>query len=236
MDSETIQDLYLRLTGLLLKSGRPNDAWLSMERSKARTFLEMLQGRKFQEDTGRPRSAELAALEKKIIALRFELSPDNASTLRGAGREPSAIQTELHDLESRFALARQQAGLTQSRSGQALSLQPLSIAQTQKLLPPKSALLEYALLGDSVAVFVVTPNSVERKLWKTDIKALRKNVLALRAALADPSADPKALIGDVSAALIQPLSIPAGVENLIVVPTAWLAYLPFQVLEREAAP
>jgi CHAT domain-containing protein len=233
LDNDSVQDLYARLTGLLTHAGLRDDAWQYVERAKARSFLEALQGRRAAPDATVPAVAELEKIEKHIADVRFELSPQNEDMLRAAGQEPAMLKLALKDLEAKFALARGEASLSQSRGGQVLSLQPPPIAQIQKSLGPHTVLVEYALLDGELTAFVVTSAGAEQLTWKADTTNLRRNVLRLRALLADPlSTDWRPLLDQVSKTVLAPVAgrIPQGTERILVVPAAYLNYLPFPVL------
>jgi CHAT domain-containing protein len=234
LDNESVQDLYSRLTALLSHAGLRADAWRYMERAKARNFLDALQGRRFAADTDpAPAVAELAKLEKRIADVRFQLLPQNEEMLRAAGREPAILKRGLSDLEARFTLARDEASLLQSRSGQVLSLQPVPLARIQKSIGPHTVLVEYALLEGELTAFVVTRTCADQLIWKGDTTKLRRDVLRLRALLADPqSTDWPALLEQISKTVITPVAakIPQGTQQILIVPAGYLNYLPFPVL------
>ena len=233
LDNDSIQDLYTRLTALLTHAGLRDDAWQYIERAKARSFLDALQGRRAAPDTAVPGAAELEKIEKHIADVRFQLSPQNEDMLRAAGQEPATLKLALKDLEAKFTLARGQAGLLQSRGGQVLSLQPPPLARIQSSLGLHTVLVEYALLNGELTAFIVTSTRAEQLTWKADTTNLRRNVLRLRALLADPhSTEWRALLDQVSKTVVTPVAgrIPPGTERVLVVPTAYLNYLPFPAL------
>jgi CHAT domain-containing protein len=84
-----------------------------------------------------------------------------------------------------------------------------------------------------VTAFIVTGLGSDQITWKTE-KSLRSNVLELRSLLADGNSGEqlRKLLDQVSAAIWKPVAakLPAGVVRLLIVPAAYLNYLPFQVL------
>ncbi|MDD5544002.1 MAG: CHAT domain-containing protein [Acidobacteriia bacterium] len=234
MDNSRVQELYQRLIALLSQSGRKAEAWDYLERSKARTFLEMFQGRRLQSGNATPQVAKLRMLENQIISLRLQLSPQAQAFVRGSGRDPSVLRDQLQELESRFTLARQQAALENSRAGQAVSISSPGLGDTQKHLPPSTALVEYSLLTDSLTAFVATRADTQQVTWKADPKKLRQDLLQLRSMLADPESgsDLDPLLESVSAAVLRPVleKLPGDIHHLLIVPAGYLSYLPFQVL------
>ena len=246
VDNAWVQDVSARLIALLIKRGRDADAWSYLERDKARAFLETLQGRRFAPDAApTPATQELATIEKQIADRRLALEPENDSVLRSAGRSPALIEADLHGLEAKFALARQQAALATTRAGQVLSLTPVSLDRLQTLLDPRTALIEFAVLPDALTAFIVTPKSSRQLTWQTDTDKLRKDVKRLRALLSAPQAatakpdeELTSLQTKVSATLlanVMPL-VPASTNHLVIVPSAFLLYLPFETLDAGGDP
>ena len=233
IDNQSVTELYGRLLATLTRLGRHEEAWQYLERSKARAFVETLQGHRFKEIAPPGATAELALLEKQIVNLRAELAPENDSILRGSGREPAILEGELSRLKARFTLARDRAGLNTLSSARAVSLDPPALRRVQTRLPPGTALVEYALLPDAVTVFIVTRSSSQQIVWNID-KDLPAKIFQLRSLLADSrSADRlEPLLKQVSNAIWRPVAarLPREVRTLRIVPAAYLNYLPFQVL------
>jgi CHAT domain-containing protein len=102
----------------------------------------------------------------------------------------------------------------------------------QRRLPPKSALLEYALFDNEAAAFVVTPSRIDHAVWTTDSAALSAGVRQLREALANPAAaELRTITAPLAAALLTPvIDRLRGVEHVIIVPSGYLSYVPFEVL------
>lgn len=234
VDQEAVQELYRRIVRLSLKGGRLEEAWAYLERGRARSFLETLQGRRVGGAQPGPAEARLAALEKRILDTRVDLAPEHEGVLRSAGREPMAMRAELRKLEQQFALARQEASLLSDRRASALALTPMSMAQAGAVLPPRSALVSYAILPDGLAAFVLTGGEPAVVTKVCDIGEVRGDVRRLRRLLADPNSgdelkDKRASVSRHVVELIAP-AIPSGTERLIIVPALWLTYLPFEVL------
>lgn len=236
LDQEAAGDLYRRLLTLLTQARSTDAAWRYLERGKARAFLEDLKELRF---APQPEAAagvkELAAVERRIQALRLQLLPQNEALLRGAGKEPALLHAELGRLEGRFALLRGQSALLSHRSTNALALEPLTLAAVRARLPAHTALIEYGILSNGLTAFVVTRTGAWQETWKLDTESLRKKVLGLRVLLTDErSASILAdAVKELSLAILAPLAarIPAGTQQIVVSPAAWLNYLPFHVLE-----
>jgi CHAT domain-containing protein len=234
LDDDSAQELYRRLATLLTTAGQRDAAWDYVERDKARTFLESLRGHKFAPAptaaSSTPEQKELASLEQQILSARVALSPQNEAALRGA----EVVQTRLHTLETKFALARQQAGLAQTRATQPLSLKPLRLADIQKLLPARTVLVEYTVLESSLAAFVVSRSSAAELHWEVDTRSLPAALRQFHDALASPDgADGlQTQMREMSELIFGPIAraLPPGTDSLLIVPAQGLAYIPFQAL------
>jgi CHAT domain-containing protein/tetratricopeptide (TPR) repeat protein len=234
-DNESVTELYQRMVAALTRLGRKNDAWRYVERGKARAFVEGLEGRKFHENIAEPAASKLAALEKKIVGLRVDLAPGNESLVRGAGREPAALKNDLNDLESRFALEREQAGLSASRGSRATQLEPPPSRAIEAKLARNTAVVEYSLLPDGLTAFVITKDSVDQVVWTANTKKLRASVLRLRTLLADGNSGDELgpVLKEVSETVWKPVAAKIGraITRLVIVPAEYLNYLPFQTLD-----
>jgi len=239
MDNESAQELYQRLVALLAATHQQAESWQYLERGKARSFLESLGGRRFQTASQPPAEVrELRSIEKQIEDLRVDLLPQNETILRSAGREPAQIQAQLRDLESKFTLAREQDALGSTRAGQSLALRPVGIERVRGILPPHSALIEFAILHDQLSAFVVTPGGMVQRTWPVKSADLRRQVLRLRVMLANPGSgeEMNGMLGKVADIVMAPLwnDMPKDATRLIIVPSGILYYLPFQVLPAPA--
>jgi len=241
VDGAAVQDLYRRQVRLLLDAGRQADAWNVLERHKARSFLEILHGRRFADapaDASPPRARRatdaLTTLEQEILATRSLLTPEGEAILGKSGRPPQALRAKLAVLEARFALARERIDSNNSRASQVLALRPASLHQTVARLPRGTTLIEYAVLERELAAFVVTRAGVHVVRWPVDTAALPKMVKQLRARLANPqpSDDVDDKLREAAATLIAPVlpAIPGGTRQLIIVPAEPLASVPFAAL------
>ena len=155
-DSDWISDLYGRLTAVLATQGRSQEAWQAAERGKARSFVDSLQGRGFQEEIPAQFQSELADLQKQMIGLRVRLAPDSGAARRDNDPSPDVLKNQLHQLETQFALVRDRAGLSRSRATQAVAQQPPALAELQtklKTIDKAAAIVEFAVLPDGLTAF-----------------------------------------------------------------------------------
>lgn len=236
-DSEWAADLYARLIGILTQLGRHQEAWQYTERAKARTFVESLQGRKFKDPAPPQSGGELADLERRMIALRLRIAPENDLLMGSSGESRDALKGQLLELENRFTLVREEQGLASSRASKAVSLDPPDLADIQavlKQLDHAAVLLEYAVLPDGLTAFVIGPASFEQVTWKVDVPELGNDVSALRRLLQEPhpGEELNLRLQRVGQSIWQPVAgkLPAGTRRLVIAPASFLNYVPFQTL------
>ena len=236
IDNDLVRDLYARLTGLLTYAGNSSEAWQSIERAKARSFMELLSGRNSaSRGDAAPELKEIDDLAQQILNVKIQLALDG-------GQPPSRstsdrnLQPELNRLEKQFALARHQASLQNTRAGQSVALGSIALDAAQELLPPDATLLEYAFLRDGITAFVVTRSDARQLHWRLDLNELKSSVTTLLPLLAEANsteAEVNAALARVSRLLIDPVArnLPHKNARLIVVPTGFLNYLPFEALK-----
>jgi len=240
IDSASVQQLYGRQIALLTAAGSREQAWEFLERNKARSFLETLNGRRFappptSSTTPKSPAGDLSQLEQQILAARLSLSPENESTLRDSGRTPEVLRGKLVALEASFAVARQQQTLSASRATQPLALRPITLVTAQAHLPAHTALIEYAILDHELAAFVVTHTSATELHWAADTTVLPIQLRTLSTLLSSPRAsedDLDAQLTSASTTLLAPVlrALPSDIDALIIVPTQSLSLIPFQAL------
>jgi CHAT domain-containing protein len=233
VDNEVVQDLYARLTRLQTDAGNAEEAWQTVEHAKARSFVEQL-GQRHSGPSATPELKEILELEKSILNVKVELAADAQSQNR-SGRDPNVLHSELYDLERRFSLARQQESLLKTRAGQTVALASISLTAAQRFLPNGTTLLEYAFLPDGMTAFLVTRAGTKQMRWKLDRRELERTVKEdLLPMLAGNSTQQEvdAALAALSRMIVDPVAknLPKG-QRLIVIPTGFLNYVPFEALK-----
>ncbi len=242
-DNEQIAELNRRLVALLTRMNLQKQAWQYVERGKARSFVESLEGKRFDRPaSGRsaPKSLldlDSAVLDLEIRALRKRISDDGLASSRGSAQiatQNASRREELRAAEIRSGLLREQSALSARRATQAVQLDPPTVQELQTKLGPSTALVEFAILPDALTAFVITRGTFEQLHWKIAGAALEQDVSKLRGYLGNPSSAQyvQPLLANVSAAVWNPvvLKFAAAVNRLIIVPAGYLNYLPFQAL------
>ncbi|MBI3209965.1 MAG: CHAT domain-containing protein [Candidatus Solibacter usitatus] len=230
LDDASAEDLYQRLIALLVQSGRIAEAWDTMQRAKARTFLEAVTSRRAA-TTSTGEQAAGKGLETEIAGLRLQLEPQQETVLRAAGREPGLVRGRLKELEAKLALERQQASILTS-GGPAMPSSSISMDEVRRQLAPGVALVEYTLLPNGLGAFVCTRQECRHITWNAARTELKRNASQLRGRLADANSDPEPLLGQVSKVLLDPIApmLSNALRELIIVPSSFLSQLPFGIL------
>jgi CHAT domain-containing protein/Tfp pilus assembly protein PilF len=163
----TNEDLYREYFDLLLTQHKPEIAFEILERSRARTLLEMLATAKVDIRKGvdselleRERSlqADIRAKSERRIRLLNEKQADELK----AAEQVKALEKEISDLTSAYQDVEGQIRSSSPSYAALTQPQPLSAAQIQQqLLDQDTLLLEYSLGEERSHVFAVTPDSLQ---------------------------------------------------------------------------
>ena len=226
---------YVRLLAAMHEkepsAGLDAEALYVVERSRARSLLEMTAEARARSG---PAGAgdELAQVEAQLGSLQRELAREYA---RGATStvKISNVRSSLIDAEDRYQALRRES--RQSQVSALRSPEPVRLAEAQKLLDSRSAMLVYSAGPDVSHLFVITANRLEIARLP-GLAELERRVTALREAVskrpAFGSAHPyirearslyRLLIEPAERAL-------AGKTGLIIAPDGPLHFLPFPLL------
>lgn len=243
---------YSEYADLLVEQKKPELAFEVLERSRARTLLEMLAGSHVDIRQGvdpalnekeRLLQATLTAkTNRKISLLEGEHTPEQ---LASVNRELDEVLSEYQELEGQIRTnSPKYAALTQPK--------PLRAKEAQQLLDTQTVLLEYALGATRSLVFVVTPTSLDSyelpKREEVESTARRTYDLLTsrnRRVEGETSAQRKARLAkddaeyqETSAALSQmvlgPVMERLEGKRLIIVADGALQYIPFAALPVSA--
>jgi CHAT domain-containing protein/Tfp pilus assembly protein PilF len=110
----------------------------------------------------------------------------------------------------------------------------VSLSKVQSICPPKTAILEYALNRGHLLIFLITPKQATAKTFALEGKStLKKEVLQFyRAILARDDRDSLAKLSKpLFSRFVAPFQAKLHLfQNLLVIPSGFLAYLPFDAL------
>jgi CHAT domain-containing protein len=222
------QGLYQHAVLLALEAQQPEEAFSLSERSRSRTFLDLL-GSQTTLSKGRTR-----ALVAEEVQLRARLAQARAQAQETEDAEESAYAratAEALDRDYKAFLERVKKENLEQAS--LMSVEPVKLAEIQALLPEGTTLLEY-FVGDGgvVAVWVVDRQNFKVVKLPGDRPTLVTQVRNFRGAITRQA--PIENVQRQAQALYERLIAPARAEirgtRLLIVPHGVLHYLPFASL------
>ncbi|MGE5141479.1 MAG: CHAT domain-containing protein, partial [Rudaea sp.] len=227
---EDKSQVYAALVRLLLKMGRPGEAFFFAEKLHARSYSDLL-----ARSAPRRRSEKEIELRGKIRGLQRAieeesgrpLSEQRATKAEAYSGELAVAEREYHNLldelrseDPRFAAAR--------------AVAVSSAGDLQRLLPEDAALIEYVVVEDGVAVFVLTSRFLEAIQAPVRSVDLRAKAELLRDLIARQDSDEwRNPAASLARSLIEPIERKGwleGIRRLYIVPHGILHYIPFAAL------
>lgn len=242
-------EVYKKLVNLLLDPRLKNnnlqnkaEAFHHVERARARAFLDLLtEARVDAQDTTQDLLKRQQELQQRISQLTAQLIKERSPEI------DKQNQTKVGELER--SLGQADADLAdwlrelRKRNPRYAALkypEPITLAETQRMLDAKTVLLSYSLAEPESFLFAVSRNDFQVKRLPAE-KALSAGVQALLAAITDKN-NPAPLAyrrqaASLSQQLLQPVSaMLAGKQTLIIVADGALHRLPFEVLLQPGVP
>lgn len=235
----TLGDYYYYCLDGLIQTGRPTEAFHTLERGRARSFLALLAERDINFSDLSP---ELAA-ERRHVDAEYDRVQSDLTHL-STGQDDADIERltgELRNLRARQEEIRARIRRESPRSAALQDPELLDLAGARKVLDPGTVLLEYAVGPERTWLFAVQPASVSRPGLSVfpiaaGSKALREEIESFRRLLKRPSSDRKAL-QEQARHLYNLLVRPAEgqiskAQRILVSPDGPLHILPFAALIR----
>ncbi len=233
------RSIYEAAALLQLHLGRPEAAYATAERARARTFLDQLAGNRLD-----PRQGADAELLARETALRAELiNLDHRlrqERIKPSGQRDAAVVRAVADqLAARqraYDVLLVQLKLGNPQYASLVSADPPPLTEVQKLLQPEVTLVSYFVTGEQVLAFVIRRDSFAAMILPVTAEQLRTAVGAYRdylVALEEP--EPPAL-AQLSEWLIAPLADKFVTPVLGIAPHDVLHYLPFAALPSIDSP
>jgi CHAT domain-containing protein/tetratricopeptide (TPR) repeat protein len=227
-------DLYERASILYYGQGRYEQAFLTSERGRARSFLDSLATGHVQlfddeinallqrEQEGyRVRQAARDALAQARVQ-----SPDNAGLI-------ADLEAQLAAAEAEYAAVMAEI---EARGGQLQNLVPgrsqniLGVAEVQALLDEQTTLVSYMLGENASLAFLLTRSSFQVIDLPITRQEATTHVESVIAAASIPDAPAPASLMALHQALITPIAPHLTTPHLAIVPHSSLHYLPFAAL------
>jgi CHAT domain-containing protein len=226
-----IQDVYVMLVKALMAQGQIQEGWQFSERSRARAFIDALGSKAGQFadpqlnqalDEERKLRSDVELAERKLA-----LAPPSAADL-------AQIQSKLTIARSTYQAKFNVITEKWPQMAPMLQVGKLEADVVTKRLTPKRALLEYMILDDSIAYWLLTPGNFDGGILKVNPAYLREKVNSYRE-LMQNFATVEATSKDLAKAILdEPLAklnqTQPATTSLVIVPHLDLHYLPFSSL------
>jgi CHAT domain-containing protein len=227
--------VYRDIIRLLIDMGRPDDALKYLERSKARSFLDMIGGRKLGARTRDESDAldQQVALEQQITAITQQLMPGAGGT-RGANAAEKTQQ--LRDTRTRYAEVVARIKQMRPEFSSLATVSVPEISDVQSALDADTAVIEYLPAETALYIWVIRKDAVTMRNTPTPSKTIDAQIKQLRSKVTRGAA------GDAYVANAQKLyellltpveDLIADAHTLVIVPQGQLHYLPFNMLMKD---
>lgn len=221
------------------EAGFDKRAFRIAERSKARSFLDMLAESvaNIHEDV----DPQLLNRQSRLVAEigNIQQQMQKAAAGESADSKVFSLREQLSKLEEEYRSLRREIRLNNPSYAQLQHPEPATISEVQSnLLEPGTVLLQYALGDSSSALWAVTRNASSFHVLP-DRNALQEKVELIRFALERPDAPSRNMYSAAAHELYEILLAPAGslvnsAEHLIIIPDGALHFLPFEALLTDA--
>ena len=212
-------DIYERTALALARMGRVEEAFDYVERSRARTFLDLLGGGNVQ--VGKARHQEFLK-QKRTGTETGEYEPDNSD-------DSSRIKYSARGI---ILPKDQEEELFEPELTSMVSVSSLKLKEVQDLIDDRSVLIEYFLTGEKTLIWKITRNDF--MLFESPVSgdSIEAMVTTFRAAIVSLG-DTEFLANRLYLTLIAPFEKSLDSDYLTIVPHGILHYLPFAALEDE---
>jgi len=228
--------VYVDLVRLLLEMGRVEDAFVVSEKLRARSHLDLL-------NRGRPpvKSTAQRQQEQEVRGRirQLQCSIQDESNRSPAERREQALtlfSKELAEAERSYQNLLDDLRSSEPVYAAARSLDAPTAEEVRRVLPPGTALIEYVIAEQGVAVFVLTPDTLRARTVPIRRLDLQTKVELVRDLVARKEGDQwRRPAGSLTATLITPVEEAGwleGIDKLYLVPHGILHYLPFALLPR----
>jgi CHAT domain-containing protein/predicted negative regulator of RcsB-dependent stress response len=225
------QGIYHYAVNLALQAQQPEEAFSLAERSRSRTFLDLL-GSQTTLSKGRTR-----ALVDEEVRLRARLAEAKAETQDESGSADSTrarAQLEALDRDYRAFLDRVKKENLEQAS--LMAVEPVTLAEIQGLLPEGTTLLEYHVAEHGIVVWVVDRQRFKVVRVPGDRQSLINQVRRFRGAITKlaPIKDVQTQAQALYRRLLEPARADILGSRLVIVPHGVLHYLPFTALRSSS--
>jgi CHAT domain-containing protein/Tfp pilus assembly protein PilF len=232
-------EVYVALVELLLKLQQPEEAFSYSERLRAHSYLDQLN--RGLPSLGDPEQREAEAeLRERIRQLRRAIDAEwSQPTSQRRGQALDTFSKDLAAAERDYQNLLDDLRRSNPMYGMLHALAVPSSEEVQKLLLPNTALVEYVVSSNNLAIFVLTADAVRATTVPISAENLQSRVELLRDLIVRQDSDSWRIpAAGLRQLLISPLEKRGWlkeVQKLYLVPNGVLNYVPFAALPRTVA-
>jgi CHAT domain-containing protein/predicted negative regulator of RcsB-dependent stress response len=228
--------VYIALVRLLLKLGRPSDAFLFSEKLRARSYLDLLNRGLPPISDPAQRQAE-SELRERIRKLQQAVERETAKPSVDQRRQALDLySSELAAAERSYQNLLDDLRRSQPQYAAARALDVLPAQAVQKRLAPDAALIEYVIGDADLTVFVLTRENLLATTVPVRAIDLEAKVALLRDLIQKANSDrwlkPAESLRRILIDPVENAGWLKGIRRVYVVPHGILHYLPLAVLPR----
>jgi CHAT domain-containing protein len=226
---EDKQGMYYLAVQLALETQHPEEAFELAERSRSRSFLDLL-GSQTPLSKGRTR-----ALVEEEVRLRARLAEAQAQEAAEEG-EPAAAPAAAEALDRDYKAFLDRVRKENREQASLMAVEPVTLAEIQGLLPEGTTLVEYLVVDSGVTAWVVDRSQVKVVRLPGDRSSLITQVRQFRSAITKlaPISNVQAQAVALYRRLLEPLRPEIRGDRVVFVPHGVLHYLPFTALRSPA--
>ena len=223
--------VYVRLVELLLKLGKPDEAFVYSEKLRARAYFDQL-GTSALLLPGSDAHRRIQELGEQIRSLRHAIQKEYATSEKD--RRGQAL--ELYSVELARAEKSYEELLDNAQNAGAGTTQTdaiPSLAEIQHLLPSSTAVVEFVVGNETVSALLITRESVSGVPIRITSESLSSRVELLRGLITERSEKWVQPATGIYKLLVTPLEREGklrDVRQLLLVPDGVLNYVPFAAL------
>ncbi len=228
---EEKQRIYYLAVQLALQVQHPEEAFDLAERSRSRSFLDLL-GSETTLSKGRTR-----ALVDEEVRLRIRLAEAQAQAQEAAeDGESAAARAAAEALDRDYRAFLDRVRKENREQASLMAVEPVTLAEIQGLLPEGTTLVEYLVVDSGAIAWVVDRQRVKVVRLSGDRSSLINQVRRFRDAITRlaPISDVEAQAQGLYRRLLGPLRPEIGGDRVVIVPHGVLHYLPFSALRSPA--
>lgn len=212
-----------------LKQNPVTTAFYYSEKARSRSFLDMISNTKIS--SKKPADTTLLAKEHRLRMQIQKVSKEIQQNSFGLN-DTDELEKYLEFLNKEYLKTLDMVKLSSSEYNSLLSVDPPKLAEVQKLVPDKGALLEYWVGSEKLVIWVISEKTISAKVVKTGDKEISSLVKNCRTSIQPyTSRDYEQMLADLYKLLILPVEKEiSSFETLYFIPHRSLHFLPFQAL------